>query len=270
MEPPWFTLCNRYSRSFVLRFRVNDNLQPKENGSDGVNAVAGWQCGCDGWRPGSRRSGDEGEEIERSPAVTPQKATPQNTLDIAVEVATVDQLFNAPPITPFSDRDVEILGISGLSYIARQLQTHRRDWQRVRLVLRLPPDQITPGTESRLVDALRRYCRAKIADNALEIHLIRVRNAVGLAITAAIVIGIIALAYVLFSGILAGTPMAAQYLVAGTISLFSWVVLWDVLEALIFDPIPLLRENSALRKISNLEIVVEPGRACESLPGTEH
>jgi hypothetical protein len=133
-----------------------------------------------------------------------------------------------------------------------------------------PPDQITPGTESRLVDALRRYCRAKIADNALEIRLIRVRNTVGLGITAAIVIGIIALAYGLFSGVLADAPMAAQYLVAGAISLFSWVVLWDVLEALIFDPIPLLRENSALRKISSLEIVVEPGRACEGLPGMGH
>lgn len=197
-------------------------------------------------------------------------ATPPKTLDIAIEVASPDQLFNAPPINPFSERDIEILGDSGLSYIVRQLQTHRRDWKHLRLVVRMPPDQITPGSASQIVDAIRRYCRAKIADNVTEIHLIRVRSGIGLGIVTTIVIAIIAAAYFLFTVAFSGAPQAAQLLVAGVISLFSWVTLWDVLEAFIFNPIPLLRENGTLRRISDLEIVVEPDQAYAGPPDAEH
>lgn len=189
-----------------------------------------------------------------------------NSPDLVVEIGAVDQLFNAPPINPFSERNVEILGIAGLSYVARQLQNHRRDWQRLRLVVRLPADQITPGLDARLADAVRRYCHAKLADNALEIRMIRLRSGVGLSIIAVIVVAIIAIAYFMFTGILSDTPQAARYLVAGAISVFSWVVLWDVLEALIFNPIPFQRENSALRKIAALDIVVASDIPRAALP----
>lgn len=196
-------------------------------------------------------------------------ATPPNILDIAVDVASPEQLFSAPPINPYSDREIEILGASGLSYMVRQLQAHRRDWQRLRLVIRLPSDQLAVGSTSRLVDAIRRYCRVRIADNALEIHLMRVRSAIGLGATAAIVAAIIASAYILFTGAFSSTSQAAQYVVAGIISLFSWVTLWDLLEALLFNPLPLLRENASLRKIVDLEIVVEPAHAYHRSPDAE-
>ncbi len=183
------------------------------------------------------------------------------TLDIAIDVAATDQLFNAPPINPFSDRAIEILGNSGLSYIIRQLQAHRSDWQRLRLVVRLPPDQITPGSAPRLVEAIRRYCRAKIADNALEIRLMRFRSAIGLGISGTIVATVIAIAYILFTGAFSGASQITQFVVTAAISLFSWVTLWDVLEALIFNPIPLLRENATLARIVDLEIVVEAAPA---------
>ncbi|MGE5334522.1 MAG: hypothetical protein ACM3N4_07470 [Nitrososphaerota archaeon] len=186
--------------------------------------------------------------------------------DLVVEIGAVDQLFNAPPINAFSERNVEVLGVAGLSYVARQLQNHRRDWQRLRLVIRLPADQITPGLDARLADAVRRYCHAKLEDNALEIRMIRIRSGVGLSIIAVIVVAIIAIAYFMFTGVLADTPQAARYLVAGAISVFSWVVLWDVLEALIFNPIPFQRENAALRKIAALAIVVESDRVRDALP----
>lgn len=188
---------------------------------------------------------------------TTTAATSPKSLDIAIDVGAPDQLFTAPPINPFSDRAIEILGNSGLSHIVRQLQAHRRDWRRLRLVVRLPPDQITPESTSRLEDAIRRYCRVKIADNALEIRLMRFRSAIGLGISGTIVVTIIAIAYILFTGALAGASQVAQFVVASAISLFSWVTLWDVLEALIFNPIPLLRENATLARIVDLEIVVE-------------
>jgi len=180
------------------------------------------------------------------------------TPDIEIAVSSPIHLFNAPAINPFSENELEILGMSGLAYITRQLQAHRRDLKHARLLVRMPPDQITPGLDRRLADAVHRYCRAKIEDNEVEIHLIRFRSSLGLGILMVVVAAIVAITYFLFTGPLAGIPQVVQVAIAFTISLFAWVSLWDPLEALIFNPIAMLRENFALRRINKLDIVVEP------------
>ncbi len=186
--------------------------------------------------------------------------TPETPEDLVIAVKTPDQLFNAPTVNPFSTNELEILGMSGMAYIVRQLQAHKRDWKRIHLRVRIPPDEITPGFEPRLVEATHRYCRAKIADNRLEIRLIRFRSSVGLGLLLVVVAVIIAIAYLLFIAVFADTPQALKAVIAATISLFAWVSLWDPLEALIFEPIALMRENFVLRRITELAIIVEPAR----------
>jgi hypothetical protein len=193
----------------------------------------------------------------------------QQTQDIVIRAATPDELFNAPAIDPFSGRDIELRGQSGLEYLVRQLQARRRDWKNARVLVRLPREHSTPDMQTRLPEALRRYCRAKITDNAFDIHLIRVRSSVGLGILAAIVVVLIALASVLFETVLASAPQVLWAVIALTISLFGWVSLWGPLEALIFNPIPMLRENFVLRKIIEMPIVVEPERE-SSVSGDAH
>ncbi|MGZ3677659.1 MAG: hypothetical protein ACXWQR_03715 [Ktedonobacterales bacterium] len=193
--------------------------------------------------------------------------SPHITQDLVVVVDTPNHLFNAPDINPFSENVLETLGMSGLTYITRQLQAHRRDWKSIRLVVQMPPDQITPGFELRLTDALRRYCRTKIEDNTIEIHRIRFRSSIGLGILVAIVAVLIIAAYLLFTGVLAGAPQAVQVTIAATISLFAWVSLWDPLEALIFNPIEFMRENYILRRVAQLGVVVEPESLTETSAG---
>lgn len=188
--------------------------------------------------------------------------------DLEIAVSSPGQLFDAPTIDPFSGNKLEILGMSGLAYITRQLQAHRRDLKHARLLVRMPADQITPGLNRRLEDAVHRYCRAKIEDNEVEIHLIRFRSAIGLGSLMVIVAVIVAVAYLLYIGPLADIPQAIQVAIAFTISLFAWVSLWDPLEALIFNPITLLRENFTLRRINELEIAVEPSSPTTGADGT--
>ncbi len=180
------------------------------------------------------------------------------TNTVVIPLASTDQLFNAPPINPFSEREIELLGEPGLDYLIRQLQAHRHDRQRTRLLVLLPPDQITPEVETRLGGAIRRYCRTKIADNLLKVHLIRVRTSRGLGIAVAIVAAVILIAYFLFDIAFADVAPVIQVIVAAVITLFAWVTLWDVLEALLFNPLPLLRENTTLREIADAEIAVQP------------
>jgi hypothetical protein len=188
--------------------------------------------------------------------------------DLEIAVNSPRQLFDAPVIDPFSENTLEILGMSGLAYITRQLQAHRRDLKHARLLVRMPADHITPGLDRRLADAVHRYCRAKIEDNKVEIHLIRFRSAIGLGGLMVIVAVIVVVAYFLYTGPLAEIPQAIQVAIAFTISLFAWVSLWDPLEALIFNPIALMRENFTLRRINQLEIAVEPNVPATSADGT--
>lgn len=65
--------------------------------------------------------------------------------DIVIRLDTIDQLFNAPDINPFSDEEVDVLGEPALLRAVRRSQAHRvRNWEGVKLILDLPSDQITP------------------------------------------------------------------------------------------------------------------------------
>jgi hypothetical protein len=177
--------------------------------------------------------------------------------DISISVAALDQLFNAPPVNPFSEKEVDVRGESGMTYLLRQLQDRNRDWRDPRLTIRLPPDQITTGLQPQLSQAIHRYCQVRIENNTQDIHTIRVRSSTGLSVLLAIVVVLIAAVYILFTQIAPDTPQAVQFTIAATISLFAWVSLWDPLEALLFNPIPLMRENRLLRRIMDMNIVVE-------------
>jgi hypothetical protein len=184
--------------------------------------------------------------------------------EIIIWISSPDQLFNAPPIDPFSKKDVEIQGESGMTYLVHQLQAHRRNLDDIRLVVQIPSDQISSGFEHQLTDAVQRYCRARISSNSLQIHMIRLRSAQALGILLVVVLAIFAVAYVLFTTILSGADSILKAVVAAVISLFSWVSLWDPLEAWLFNPLPLLRENLLLRKIIELDIQIQPDTSVTS------
>ncbi len=179
--------------------------------------------------------------------------------DIVIRLDTIDQLFNAPDINPFSDEEVDVLGEPALLRAVRRLQAHRiRHWEGVKLILELPPDQITPNLETRTQEALHRYCNAKIEDNRLQIRLSRVRSLIGLGMVTAISIVLIALAYLLFNSLFADASDLVVGVVAASISVFVWVILWDPMEKLLFDWVEPRLENNILRKLEGVDINIRP------------
>ncbi len=179
--------------------------------------------------------------------------------DIVIRLDTIDQLFNAPDINPFSGEEVDVLGEPALLRAVRRLQTHRvRNWEGVKLILELPPDQIAPDLETRTQEALSRYCAAKIEDNRLQIRLSRVRSLIGLGMVTAISLILIALAYLLFNSVFADASDTVKGIVAASISVFVWVILWDPMEKLLFDWVQPRQENNILRKLQSVDIVIRP------------
>lgn len=179
--------------------------------------------------------------------------------DVVIRINTIDQLFNAPDINPFSSHEVDVLGEPALMRAVRRLMARRvRNWEDVRLVIKLPADQITPELQEQVGQAVQRYCDAKINDNRLQIHISRVRRLIGLAMVTMIVIAVIAIAFLLFNSVFASAPDVIVGLVSATICVFAWVVLWDPMEGLLFDWVQPFLENRILRKLKGLDIVVQP------------
>jgi len=178
--------------------------------------------------------------------------------DVVLKLTTIDELFNAPDVNPFSGNEIDVLGEAALMRAARRMLARRvRHWHDARLVIQLPSDQITPDLQAQTQAAIQRYCAAKIEDNRITIHLSRIRSALGLAVVTVISVLVIAVAYLLFNTIFAGLPSEVGVVVAASISVFVWVVLWDPMEKLLFDWVSPAMENRTLRGIMDMTIVVE-------------
>lgn len=181
------------------------------------------------------------------------------TNDIVIRLDSIDQLFNAPDINPFSEEEIDVLGEPAIQRAVRRLQARRvRNWEGVKLILELPPDQITPGLEAETQQAICRYANAKIDDNKLTIRLSRIRSLIGLGMVTAISVILIAGAYLLLNSVLTDAPETVQGVVAASVSVFVWVILWDPMESLLFNWVEPRRENNILRKIEGLDIDIRP------------
>ena len=179
--------------------------------------------------------------------------------DVVLKLNTIDELFNAPDVDPFSENAIDVLGEAALPHAVRQMLARRiRHWHEARLVIQLPPDQITPDLQAQTRAAVRRFCTAKIEDNRLTIRLSRVRSAIGLAMVTIISVVVIVVAWLLFNTMFAGLSDTVGVVVAASISVFVWVILWDPMEKLLFDWVPPHMENTILRRIPTLDIVIRP------------
>jgi hypothetical protein len=178
---------------------------------------------------------------------------------IIIQIDTVDQIFNAPALDPFSDREVDVLGEPALlravrGFLAKGAPPRR--W--ARLVFKLPASQVSPDLQPRLLEAVTRYCTARIRDNQLKIRISRMQGLLGLALAVAIVIAIGAAGYLLLSAWLAEQSQTIQGLVVGFYSVFVWVILWDPMNRLLFDWVSPALENRILSRIMELDIEIQP------------
>lgn len=181
--------------------------------------------------------------------------------DVVLKLNSIGDLFNAPDVNPFSDNEIDVLGEAALMHAVRQMLARRiRHWHEARLVIQLPPDQITADLQTQTRAAVRRYCTAKIEDNRLIIRLSRVRSAIGLALVTIISVAVIIAALILFNTIFAAASDTVGVVVAASISVFVWVILWDPMEKLLFDWVTPAMENRNLRGIMDMDLVIEPWR----------
>lgn len=179
--------------------------------------------------------------------------------DIVIQIDTIDQLFNAPAVNPFSDKPIDVMGESALMRMVRQLLA--RSIQKsagTRLIIQMPPDQITPGLQAKTAEAVRRYADARIEDNALSVRLSRRLGLIELVIACALAVVALVLASLLLAGPLSGLSEELRGFILGFASILAWVLLWNPLDKLLFEWIEPRERSAILRKIKSMEVVIEP------------
>jgi hypothetical protein len=177
--------------------------------------------------------------------------------DLTLQLDDLRELFVAPEVDPFSLRDVAVVGEPGLVRIVRRYAALWRAGT-IHLTLQLPADKITTETEGMIREAIERYCRLKTEANN-EILLLRRRIGVRSLLNGLLFLGVAMLLAALFaSDALPSIPQFLRTILSEGFTVIGWVALWHPFEALVYDPIPLRRENAIYRRLPEVEITVEP------------
>jgi hypothetical protein len=185
--------------------------------------------------------------------------TPSPDTQLVLQLQRIDELFNAPDANPFSPREIDVLGEAGFDVLWKRMVRRwpqRPDLQRV--IVQLPPDQLTPDLAAATRAALQRYCAAKIEDNRRQRRFIT-RQALRLVGYAALLaVCAVALIFVFYVGPLGFLPDWLRGILTILAVYASSLAIWDSLDSLLFDWAPFVRDNTTCRLISDIEVVIEP------------
>jgi hypothetical protein len=180
--------------------------------------------------------------------------------EVTISLKTIDQLFIAPEVNPFSENEVELLGEPALMRVLKKTEPgfFRRRRHKMRLTVLLPAEQVTPDLSAQVDAALQRYCQAQIADNRLQI-----RRTIWTGLRAApfglAFLGIsMGLSAIFGSQILTSIPDWLNSLLAEGFVVFGWIALWNPVGAFLYDWVPYWRANQVFQYMMEMEIRFQP------------
>jgi hypothetical protein len=180
---------------------------------------------------------------------------------LVLQLWSIDELFNAPDVNPFSSREIDVLGEAGVDVLWKRMVKRwpqRSDLQRV--IVQLPPDQLTPDLAKTARMALQRYCAAKIEDNRRQRRFITRKALRLLGYSALILLFALALMFLFYVGPLQFLPGWLRGILTILAAYAASLAIWDSLDSLLFDWAPFVRDNATYRLISAIEVIVEPQR----------
>jgi hypothetical protein len=196
---------------------------------------------------------------DMDPGKDPASGTDSN--HIVIELDTIRDLLIAPEFDPFSEKETVYMGQSALGRAIKRLKP---GWTRrtrdVRLTILLPPDQITPGLQDQVQKAIWRFCRTKIEDNTVQLHTIRWNGIRGLPFSFMFLAVCVGIGTVFGNGLVPGVSEWLGSALSEGFYIIGWVSLWDPVETLLFDPLPVKRENKVLTLFLDMPIEIEPRR----------
>ncbi len=185
-------------------------------------------------------------------------------IQLVLQLRRFDEMFNAPDADPFSSREIDVLGESGFDVLWKRMVRRwprRPDLQRV--VVQLPPDQLTPDLAEAAHTALQRYCAAKIEDNRRQRRFITRKALRLLGYSALILLCALVLIFLFYVGPLGFLPGWLRGILTILAAYAASLAIWDSLDSLLFEWAPFVRDNTTYTLISALDLRFEPQRGTD-------
>jgi hypothetical protein len=181
-------------------------------------------------------------------------------LELTLPLRTIDDLFTAPDLDPFS-HDYETYGEKpGIEAIAGVLHAEQGVRQ-VETTVELPPGAIDSELERRVTEAIDRYCRVKIAE--LDLELLRIKR-YGVR---ALLIGLVAvLALNALSRPLDRSDNPVLELVSQGLQIAAWVTLWFPINVLVYDRWYSRRDQRVYTQMLLMDVSVAPNPSLRPEP----
>jgi len=187
-----------------------------------------------------------------------------DSLDLILRLRRIEDLFEEPDITPFSEWYEIYSERSGIGYVLDEL-SDTPDVDTINLTIRLPDADITDGLALKVERAVAKYCRARLRAIEEKWDTERARNLRMLLFAICSVALLVTVSHLLSRIDSPGVDVVAEGL-----SIASWVMLWYPLQNLVFTRwehradrrVLLALEESIAIRIQPLE---DEGAAADSL-----
>lgn len=171
-------------------------------------------------------------------------------VEIRLPLLSLANLFVPPELDPFSPEYESYGDRSGIDVIAARLKGESLR-SRFRAVVELPPDELEPGVEQQAGDAVRRYCRAKLAGTERDLREVTRHGIRALLVGLVAVLVLNAVARPLET-----SGDALLELLAEGLQITSWVILWVPIGLLVYDRWYYSRDRKIYERLQDLEISV--------------
>ena len=171
-------------------------------------------------------------------------------VEIRLLLPALPNLFVPPDLTPFSPEYEAYGDRSGMDVIATRLKSESLR-SRFRAVVELPAEEIEPGIEQHAAEAIRRYCRVKLAGVDRDLHEVT-RHGIR-----ALVVGLVAVLVVnAVARRLEQSDDTILELLAEGLQITSWVILWVPISLLVYDRWYYSRDRKVYERLQDIEIEV--------------
>jgi hypothetical protein len=178
--------------------------------------------------------------------------------EIVLELSDIRNLLIPPDFDPFSKNEEEFMGESAIVRITKRLEPGwMRRRKKLHLTVKLPPDQIKPGLKEDVYVAIKRYCHARIKDNKIKLANLRWVGMRAIPFSFLFLAVCLSLGRILGGGVLTFIPDSLQSALSEGFTIIGWISLWDPVETLLFDPIPIKRENRILEYVMDMDIDIQ-------------
>ncbi|MGC9992228.1 MAG: hypothetical protein ABSD52_07535 [Candidatus Cybelea sp.] len=171
--------------------------------------------------------------------------------ELTIHARNLRELFSEREFDPFVDDENALVSVAQIA----RFPNLNSSLEKMRLRVLLPPEEVSPQTQTRVERAIARYCAHKIAEAGLQMTEWRH----GALSTFLWGLAFFAVSLLLTAGLERTDflPDAIRTLAVETLVIAGWVIMWQPMDTLILGWLPIRQQQRTFRAIRLMRATIE-------------